>query len=460
MVAMASPEVLLLVEDDPAGRELGQFNLERAGYRVETASSGEQALERFDRERHALVITDLRMPGMGGLEVLKAIRTRSPATPVLVITAYGNVDVAVQAMKQGAFDFIGKPFHRDHLVMTVQKALDRRRLLDEVQSLRRSARGIERPLVFESEPMRRLVEMTDRVAPSDATVLVTGETGTGKELVARRLHARSKRAEGPFVAVNCASLPEALLESELFGHERGAFTGADRGRIGRFRQAQGGTLFLDEIGELSRDLQGKLLRVLQEHVVDVVGRDTAVPVDVRVVAATHQNLAERVDSGEFRADLWYRLDVISLQVPPLRERRSDIPALVRHFVERMANERELLVPDELLAELQAREWPGNVRQLENVCERLVILSNGDTLSRDDLPPAGPVSSPPSAESGLNQGEWPPLPPEGLSLIDLERRVIERVLLLTAGNITKAANYLKIPRHILVYRLEKYGIARR
>ena len=278
---------------------MGAFNLRRARYEVDTAPDGEQGLAAFDPKLHDLVITDLRMPGIDGLDVLRAVKARAPETPVLVITAYGNVDTAVEAMKAGAYDFVGKPFQRDHLLLTVERALESRRLREEVHELRIRAGGVERPIVFESEAMQRVLEIADRVAPTPATVLVTGETGTGKELVARRIHARSARAEGPFVAVSCAAVPSELIESELFGHEKGSFTGAAKARTGRFRQAEGGTLFLDEIGELPLALQGKLLRVLQERVVDVVGGDEPVAVDVRVIAATHQDLAERVRRASF-----------------------------------------------------------------------------------------------------------------------------------------------------------------
>jgi two-component system NtrC family response regulator len=455
---------ILLIEDDRAGRELGEFNLTRAGYEVDLASSGEEGIARFDPSHHRLVLTDLRMAKVSGLDVLRAVKTRSPETPVIVMTAYGSVDVAVEAMKVGAFDFIGKPFHREHLLLTVARALEAQRLEQEVRELRAAASGVERPIVVAGEKMRQLLAMVDRVARADASVLILGESGTGKELVARRIHGRSKRAPGPFVAINCASVPETLLESELFGHEKGAFTGAAKARLGRFRQAEGGTLFLDEIGELPLVLQGKLLRVLEERLVDVLGRDEPVPVDVRIVAATNRDLAKRVADGTFRADLLYRLDVVSCVVPSLRERREEIPSLVRHFVERFADGRDLLIPDAVLDEFCRRDWPGNVRQLENACERLVILCSGDSLRVDDLPPREPnleVTLAPTSVGNESVGldSWPPLPEEGLGLVDLEKQVIVRVLAKKKGNVSQAAQYLRVPRHILVYRMEKYGITR-
>ncbi|MFY0532930.1 sigma 54-interacting transcriptional regulator [Nannocystis pusilla] len=288
------------------------------------------------------------------------------------------------------------------------------------------------------------------MARAAAPVLVTGESGTGKELIARRVHTRSPRHAGPFVAVNCAAIPAELLESELFGHVRGAFSGALRDRPGRFRQADGGTLFLDEVAELPAPLQAKLLRVLQERVVDVVGSDVPVPVDVRVIAATNR------DPGDLRGDLLYRLRVVEIELPPLRERVEDIPQLVRHFVARFAGGRDVEIPEDVLADMSSRTWPGNVRELENACERAVILCSGEVLRVEDLPPR--TAAAPAVAAGGD--EWlPALPEDGLSLVDLEKRVIERVLALKRGNITQAAAYLRVPRHVLSYRMEKYGLRR-
>ncbi len=274
---------ILFIDDDPAGREVALFNLKKAGYGVTVASDGQEGLSLFNPDGFDLVVTDYKMPGMTGIEVLKRIRKKDVDIPVLVITAFGNVEAAVEAMKTGAYDFIGKPFHRDQLLMCVEKAMERRRLTKEVRTLRIRASGVERDIVYVSSAMKRVLEVAERAASTDASILLTGESGTGKEVVARRIHVRSNRAEGPFVAVNCAAIPGELLESELFGHARGAFTGAVKDRVGRFRQAQGGTLFLDEIGEIPLSLQAKLLRALQEKVVDVVGADKPVPVDVRIV---------------------------------------------------------------------------------------------------------------------------------------------------------------------------------
>jgi two-component system NtrC family response regulator len=297
--------------------------------------------------------------------------------------------------------------------------------------------------------MKQVLTVADRVAGTEATVLITGESGTGKEAVARRIHVHSRRAEGPFVAVNCAAIPGELLESELFGHARGAFTGAVRDRTGRFRQAAAGTLFLDEVAEIPPALQAKLLRVLQERSVDVVGGDHPVPVDVRIVTATNRDLPSLLREGIFREDLYYRLNVVEVRVPPLRERPEDIPPLVEYFMKELGAGREMTVPPAVMEELKSRPWPGNVRELKNACERMAILCGGTEISVEDLPPA-------ATRAGE---EWPPLPPDGLSLVDLEKKVIERALRLKGGNITQAAAYLQVPRHILVYRIEKFGIRR-
>jgi DNA-binding NtrC family response regulator len=450
---------ILFIDDDKGGREVALFNLRKTGYDVTPSSDGHEGLALFSPEAFDLVVTDVKMPGISGIEVLRRVRKRAPDVPVLVITAFGSIETAVEAMKEGAYDFIGKPFHRDQLLMAVEKALERRRLAAEVRDLRIRASGVERGIVFVSSAMRRALEMADRVARTDATVLLTGESGTGKEVVARRIHVRSSRAEGPFVPVSCAAIPGELLESELFGHARGAFTGAVRDRAGKFRQASGGTLFLDEVGEIPLPLQAKLLRALQERVVDVVGGDAPVSVDVRVVAATNRELHERIREGTFREDLFYRLNVVEIRVPPLRERPEDIPPLVEEFVKEFGAGRDVIVPPHVMEELKGRPWPGNVRELRNACERMVILCRGDEVSPDDLPRPPPRARAGDAAPEAAEDEWPPLPPGGLSLVDLEKKVIERALRLKGGNITHAAAYLRVPRHILVYRIEKHGIRR-
>ena len=323
---------VLFIDDDATGREIAAHNLRRAGFAVELAADGGQGLEAFDPRHHDVVITDLKMPRIDGMAVLRGVRDRSPDTPVLVITAYGSMEIGVEAMRAGAYDVVAKPFHREQLELTVRRAAEKAALTADKRRLERLLAGVERPIVVRSEAMTQLLATLDRVAARDATVLISGESGTGKELLARRVHARSPRGAGPFVAVSCAALPRELLESELFGHERGAFTGATRAREGRFRRAHGGTLFLDEVGELPTELQGKLLRVLQERTVDVLGRDEPVPVDVRVVAATNRDLRAMVAEGAFREDLYFRLAVVELTVPALRERMEDLEPQVEHFV--------------------------------------------------------------------------------------------------------------------------------
>ncbi len=448
----AGATVVLLADDEETSREVLSYHIRNLGLQVDAATDGKAAIERFDAARHRLVVTDLKMPRADGMAVLRHVRRLSASTPVVVVTAFGSIQTAVAAMKDGAFDFIGKPFDRDQLGLVVTKALEHARLLDENRRLRDLA-GRGREIVFRSEAMRAVVEMADRVAPSDASVLVSGESGTGKELVARRIHERSGRAAGPFVAVPCSAIPRDLFEAELFGHVRGAFTGATRDRPGRFVAAHGGVIFLDEVGDLPLEMQTKLLRVLQERTVDVVGSDRPVAVDVRVVAATNRDLPGMIESGEFRPDLYYRLNVVEIRVPPLRERPEDVEPLARRFVAGFAAGRDLEAPDAFLAELRRRPWPGNVRELENACERAVLLCRGDRLAVEDLPPAG---------AGQAQAGTTPLfalPPDGLSLVDLERDVIARALGMHSWNQTRTAAYLRVPRHILQYRIEKYGLKR-
>ena len=450
---------ILFIDDDKAGREVALFNLRRSGFKVTAASDGQEGISLFSPEMFDVVITDVKMPGLSGIEVLQRIKKQSPEIPVLVITAFGNVETAVEAMKNGAYDFIGKPFQRDQLLLSVERALERRHLATEVRELRIRASGVEREIIGASSAMNRLLEIADRVSRTDAGILITGESGTGKEVIARRIHIHSHRAEGPFVAVNCAAIPGELLESELFGHARGAFTGAVKDRLGRFRQAQGGTLFLDEIGEIPLPLQAKLLRALQEKVVDAVGRDAPISVDVRIVAATNKDLQSRIRAGSFREDLYYRLNVVEVHVPPLRERPEDIPELVLHFVEELAEGRDLTVPPRIMEELKHRIWPGNVRELKNACERMVILCDGNEVSLEDLPAPSDRFRPEKTPLPGDTGDMPSLPPGGLSLLDLEKKVIESALRIKNGNMTQAAAFLRIPRHVLIYRLEKYGIRR-
>ncbi|HXI03944.1 MAG TPA: sigma-54 dependent transcriptional regulator [Candidatus Saccharimonadales bacterium] len=451
----ARPVEVLLVDDDESFRRVQEYQLTQAGYHVTACSDGLAALEIFQARLHDAIVTDVRMPGLDGLELLARLKAVSAETPVIVVTGHGTIETAVDAMKQGAFDFLTKPFPRDHLRLTLQRALEMARLRQENRDLRRAVEGrfSFENLVGSAPSMKRLYEMLELVAPSDSTVLVSGETGTGKELVARALHYNSARREGPFATLNCGAIPESLIESELFGHRKGAFTGAQADRKGKFESADGGTLFLDEVAEIPLPLQPKILRVLQEGEVDRIGADSPVKVDVRIVAATNRDLEAMVESGGFRRDLYYRLAVVPVSVPPLRERREDIPLLARHFLDRMAERtgrKELRLPPEAFGLFERYAWPGNVRELENLIERLVVMSRDDVLDISLLPPA--ILKPDRAA-----GRPFVLPSEGVNLEELEKDLIVQALDRNAGNRTQAARDLGLTRNTLLYRMQKYGL---
>ncbi len=378
---------ILLIDDDESLRRVIEFSIAEAGSRVRTAASGEEGLRLFEDSSFDAVITDITMPGMNGMEVLARVRERDPGMPVIMITAYGTIENAVEAMRQGAFDYITKPFNRDELRMTLDKALRMRRLEKENVELRAVVTDRYRfeSIVGSSAKTREVLDMAGRVAASDATVLITGERGTGKELLAKGVHFNSNRTDGPFIAVNCAAIPENLIESELFGHAKGAFTGAVRDKEGKFELADGGTLLLDEIGDLRIDLQAKILRVLQERVVDRVGGTKSIHVDVRIIASTNRDIEQLIREGKFREDLYDRINVIALRMPPLRERREDIPLLVSHFLRKFTKDAGVSVQQETLDVLMSYGWPGNVRELESVIERASVLRRGDVLTPNDLP---------------------------------------------------------------------------
>lgn len=443
---------ILLIDDDDSLRRVMEFSLVEAGYTVRTASSGEDGLRLFEQEAGDAVVTDITMPGMGGMEVLARIREKDEQLPVIVITAYGTIESAVEAMKKGAFDYITKPFNRDELRMTLEKALTLRRLQRENLELRAAVtdRYSFDGIIGTSDRLKEVLDLAGRVAPSEASVLITGESGTGKELLARGIHVNSTRAHGPFVAVNCASIPEGLIESELFGHVKGAFTGAVRDKAGKFELARGGTLFLDEIGDLRIDLQAKILRALQERQVDRVGGNHPLAVDVRVLAATNKDIERAVKEGAFREDLYYRLNVITLLMPPLRERREDIPLLTRYFLKKF-NAAGVEVDPAALSALRAYGWPGNVRELENVIERASVLRRGDLVTLADLPGKLGKEKQGVEELILN------LPEDGISLEDLEKSLIIKALEKHKNNQTRAAEYLGITRPTLIYRMEKFGL---
>ena len=445
---------ILIIDDDASLRRVLEYNLQEAGYDVTAAPSGEDGLRLFNEEPPSLVITDMKMSGMDGLQVLKAVKGQSPETLVMIITAFGSVDMAVEAMKAGAYDYITKPFNRDELRLTVAKALQFTGLAAENRRLKSelSDRTDFRTIIGSSPLMEKVFAIVRKVADSEASVLITGESGTGKELVARSIHALSGRRGGPFVAINCAAIPRDLLESELFGHVKGAFTGAIKDKTGRFRLADGGTLFLDEVGELPLELQPKLLRALQERVIEPVGGTGESKLDVRVVAATNLDMEKALADGAFRDDLYYRLSVIPLHLPPLRERRDDIPLLLKYFCAKHGSS-EVGFDRQALHMLVNYAWPGNVRELENTVERLLIMRTGDTITSNDLPDKIRVNG----SRGPSSGAVINLPAEGYSLEQLEREVVVAALERNAWNQTAAARFLRVPRHTLIYRMEKYGI---
>jgi two-component system NtrC family response regulator len=444
-------DTILLIDDDESLRRVTEYNLSEAGFDVIPADSGQEGLELFNKKNPNLVITDVKLGDMDGLEVLAAIKAESPETPVIVITAFGSIEMAVKAMHEGAFNFITKPFDRDTLRLSCTKALEltslrsqKQQLADEVNRLTGTS-GMETA----NSAMAELLETALRVASSQATVLITGESGTGKEVLARLVHQHSPRKGGPMVAVNCTAIPDNLIESELFGHVKGAFTGAIANRKGRFQAADQGTLFLDEIGELKMDMQAKLLRAIQEREVEPVGSDRTENVDVRIIAATNKDLHEEVAKARFREDLYYRLSVIPLHIPPLRDRREDIPALANHFLKKLAAPRGVKFSDKVMSLLKSYDWPGNIRELQNTVERSLILRKGTIIGPDDI-------SLPTAKSS-EAPEIPDIPPDGVSLEDIEKGLIVKALEKSGGNRSQAARLLKIPRHVFIYRLEKFGI---
>jgi two-component system response regulator HydG len=445
--APSADVTVLVVDDEPSNLTSLQKIFQREGMRVLTADGAKAALEIARRHRVHVVVTDLMMPGTNGVELLRALKEVTPDTEVVLMTAYGTVETAVQAMREGAYDFVEKPLKRMSIVKSVRKAAERQSLVAENRSLKQELKLLTtREIVGQSAALRRVLDVATQAAPSSATVLILGESGTGKELIARYIHSKSSRAAGPFVAVNCAAIPETILEAELFGHERGAFTGAVAKREGRFARARGGTLFLDEIGELSQAVQVKILRVLQEGEYEPVGGHT-VKADVRIVAATNRDLTSEVEAGRFREDLYYRLNVISVTAPPLRARREDVPLLVDHFlgVYCRKNARPLLnLPKETLAKLTDYSWPGNVRELENVIERAAVLCRSDTLRLEDLPDSVAQAAAP-APAALTFGMGTPLE-------EVERRLIRETLKYTAGDKSLAAQLLGISTRTIYRKL--------
>ncbi len=452
---MSEKAVVLIVDDDRHTREGLQRALRRT-YHVITAESGERALEVAGETPPDIVLSDVRMPGMDGITLLRRLRTHFPDSIAILLTAYGNVEVAVEAMKAGAYDFLTKPVNLDHLELLVDRALRSRRIESENRALKEQLNdrfGLE-SMTGNSAPMQQLFESIQQAAPTQATVLIQGESGTGKELVARAMHRLSTREQGAFVAVHCAALSAQLLESELFGHEKGAFTGALARRRGRFELADGGTLFLDEIGEIDAAVQVKLLRVLEERTFERVGGNDSVEVDIRLIAATNRDLREMVDAGDFREDLYFRLDVVTLDLPPLRERLGDIPLLcdrfVREFSERNGKPIDGITSD-AVNQLAAYHWPGNVRELRNTIEKMVVLSRGERLSTQDIPPKIKAAS----QDHLASAATTMAAQSSHSLAETEKGMILAALRTHAGNRTKAAEVLGISRRTLHRKLNQF-----
>jgi DNA-binding NtrC family response regulator len=438
---------ILIVDDEPFNLDLLEQELTDRGYSIERAGNGAEALKKFESFRPDLILLDYQMPDMNGIDVLKELRSRGHETPIVLVTAYGSIERAVQAMREGAYDFIPKPFEPDHMALVVEKALDREKLRREVEILSEEVSERHHLVLGKSAKMNQAVDAAKKAAGSKATVLLLGESGTGKELLARAIHNWSERSDKPFVAINCVGLSRELLESDLFGHEKGAFTGAHQLKKGKMELAEGGTVFLDEVGDITAELQTKLLRFLQEREFERVGGTTPIPVDVRIIAATNRDLDSDVKAGRFREDLYYRLNVVPVILPPLRERKEDIPELANFFLQRFSKETKknfTAITEEALEKLLAYRWPGNVRELANVIERSVVLSQGPKLAPSDLPP--PIA-----------GGTQAAPPGGLSYheaVDAARReMIRKALAQAEGNRTEAAKLLGLHKTHL-FRLMK------
>ena len=452
----ALSKTILIADDDDNLRRVLEFQLGEAGYTVLSAADGAEALEVFTTNEVDSVITDLRMPKLSGLEFLEKIKALNPEMPVIVVTAFGEVETAVAAVKAGAFDYITKPFNRDEILLTLERALTFSQAKNENRQLRELVDREFRleSVIGDSAGMREVLNVVGRVARSDATVLITGESGTGKELIAKGIHFSGKRKAGPFIPVNCAAIPESLIEAELFGYKRGSFTGATADTKGKFECANGGTILLDEVSQMPISLQPKLLRVLQEQEVVRIGESQPRKVDARIVTATNQNLEKMVEQGTFREDLYFRLAVVPVNIPPLRTRREDIPLLINHFFRR-AKERHgfknLKLTRDVVNILSKYAFPGNVRELENLVERMVVLSDEDVLTAADVPDH---ITKPAEVFGNVKFE---LPAQGISLEEVEREIIRYALAMQNGNQSETARYLGITRSTLIYRMQKFGL---
>jgi two-component system response regulator AtoC len=452
------PKRVLIVDDEENFRHMLSVILKKEGYDVEAASNGEEALQRMSLAPFDQILCDIRMPKMDGIEFLNEVKKVGVDATIIMMSAYGTVDIAIEAIKLGAYDYISKPFKPDEIILTLKKAEERERLRKENELLRKEVKkeySFEN-IISKNKAMQRIFEVIKKVAPYKSTILITGESGTGKELVARALHYNSDRAQNPFIAVNCGAIPENLLESELFGHAKGAFTDAIRTKKGLFEEADGGTLFLDEIGELPGQLQVKLLRVLQEGEIRRIGEAKPILVDVRIVAATVKDLAREVNEGRFRDDLYYRLNVLPIHIPPLRERKEDIPLLITHFIKKYSqgmNKNIAGIDSRALESLMNYRWHGNVRELENTIERAIVLADRENIEPENLP--GEI------QNFKDEVQLEPLTEEELSIKKasrfLEMNLIKKALLKTKGNHTHAAKLLEISHRALLYKIKEYGI---
>ena len=456
---MTRQTLVLVVDDDETILRTLEYHLGQAGYGVLSAANGKDAFLIAQEDRPDIVVTDLKIPGIDGINLVSKVHSLDPRCVIIVITAHGTIESAVEAMKRGAFDFITKPFGRDDMLRAVEKASRLHSLIRENVALRSLA--LERyqfdRIITASPAMKELIDVAARVAQTDSTVLISGESGTGKDLLARAIHFASRRSQGPYLPVNLGAVPEGLADDELFGHRKGAFTGAIESRAGAFEEAEGGTLFLDEIGDLPPATQVKLLRVLQEREFNRLGETKLRPVDVRIISATNRDLEAEVEAGRFREDLYYRLCVVPFVIPPLRARREDIPLLIQHFLERHSTgtgREPLSVSPEDLKRLADDDWPGNVRQLENMIERLVAQSPSGTLTPGSVPDTVGARKSMLGDLGMV------VPPEGVSLEEVEKALIRAALERCGGNQTRAAKFLRMTRNTLVYRMDKHGIKRR
>jgi DNA-binding NtrC family response regulator len=444
---------VLVVDDDSLMKDFLHEALGRSNYFVDLASTGEEALEKIKDKDYDIILSDIRMPSMSGMELLKATKEYLPDTKVVMMTAYGTVENAVEAMKLGAFDYVMKPFSADEIELVLKRAFEHKRLILENRLLRSELAGKYRfeNIVGKSPQIQKIFELVEEVADTKARVLITGESGTGKELIAKAIHYNSSRKEGPFIKINCAALPDGLAESELFGHEKGAFTGAIRKSEGRFELADGGTLLLDEVSEISPALQAKLLRVLQEREFERVGSGETIQVDVRIISTSNKNLGEQIEKGKFREDLFYRLNVIPMHIAPLRERKEDLPVLAEHFLKKynLENNRSIEGISQKVYEIFSEyPWPGNVRELENYIERAVVTSKGNVLTPSDFPKEIAFGKADFASGAIGVG---------CSIHEAEKRLILKTLEVEGGNRTKAAEILGISTRTLRNKLQEYGL---